>query len=324
MSQLRHTHADGGARFDAPRSLFRNRYADEWVGLLVLLALAAFVAAIVEAGVLRHWLAPEKRIHFVLPQAGVNGLAVGGDIEVMGVHAGEIKRLDLNSEGRMYAEGAIEPQFAPFIRQDSTALIAQRLVVAGASYISLTRGTGKPLDWHYAVLDATASANPADMITSMVNDLRAQLLPAVQNIRLLTEQMNAMLTDVRAGKGTIGGLVERDETLRRVDQALESLNAVIAKLEPLEKQAGGALVKADGALGNARDATAALRSAMPDAKAAVSHVNEATAELPGLITQAEASAASLRRLADQLRGMWLLGGGGKPAPDRLSAHEVRP
>ncbi|GBD56208.1 MlaD family protein [Gluconobacter wancherniae] len=310
---------------DAAKPLFRNRYADEWVGIVVLIALVLFVGAIIEAGFLKKWLTPEAKIHFVLPQSGVAGLAIGDDIEVMGVHAGEIRHLDLNAEGRMYAEGSIEPQFKPFVRTDSTAIIRHRFVVAGASYIELGRGRAETLDWKYAVLNASVEPNPADVITQTVTDLRKQLVPAMQNVTAITGQVNAMVTDMRAGKGTVGALLTKDDVIRQANQALETLNATIARIQPIEQQLSGAMTKADGALDNARSATATLRKTMPQVQQTVIHANTATAQLPALITQAEASASSLRQLTDQLKGLWLLGGGGAQKPERrLPAQAVRP
>jgi ABC-type transporter Mla subunit MlaD len=60
------------------RFLLRN--TDEWVGLLVVLAMIGFLAAILQAGVLREWFRPTSTLRIVLPEAGVAGLAVGGEV----------------------------------------------------------------------------------------------------------------------------------------------------------------------------------------------------------------------------------------------------
>ncbi|QDH18074.1 MlaD family protein [Swingsia samuiensis] len=313
-------------RVDSARPLFKNRYADEWVGLLVLGALILFAGALTEAGLLKKWLTPEKKIHFVLPESGVAGLAIGNDIEIMGVHAGEIRNLDLNQEGHMYAEGEIEPQFIPFIRQDSSAVIRHRFVVAGASYIELSRGAGQPLDWGYAVLNATVEPNPADVITKTVIDLRGLLLPAMNNVQQMTKQLNDMLTDMHSGKGTVGGLLYKDTVLQHANQVLENLNDTIAKLKPVENQLNIVMKNANGTVENVRATTASLRKDMPQVHQTLSHVNDATAQLPTLLTQAEASANSLRKLMDQIRGLWILGGSGsaKSSSQRLPAQAVKP
>src|SRR5258706_2740015 len=68
--------------------MIRLRHADEWVGLLVVAAVAAFLGAILHAGVLRDWFRPVSHLRIVLPEAGVAGLSVGADVEVLGTHAG--------------------------------------------------------------------------------------------------------------------------------------------------------------------------------------------------------------------------------------------
>lgn len=181
------------------------------------------------------------------------------------------------------------------------------------------------MDWGYAVLNATVEANPADVITQTVTDLRNKLVPAMDSVQAITKQVNDMLTDMRAGKGTVGGLLSKDDTLQKANQALENLTEVIARLQPIEKQLGGVMTKADGTMDNAKSATDTLRKSMPQVQETITHTSAATAQLPALITQAEASANSLRKLTDQLRGLWLLGGTAQKAPShRLPAEAVRP
>ncbi|WP_408734878.1 MlaD family protein [Asaia platycodi] len=143
------------------RPLMRIRYADEWVGILVMATFGLFVFAIVEAGVLRDWLTPSGKLHFNLPESGIAGLAVGNDIELMGIRIGSIRSVKINPHGNMYAIADIDPQFEPYIRKDSHAIIRRRFVVAGASYIELERSKGPSMDWEFAELEATVEPNPA-------------------------------------------------------------------------------------------------------------------------------------------------------------------
>src|SRR3954449_3694301 len=102
----------GDAAVAAPRArtdpganagMIRLRYTDEWVGLLVIVAVLIFLGAVLEAGVLRDWFRPVSHLRIVLPQAGVGGLAVGADVEVLGIHAGTVRRIVLNPDQQMYA-----------------------------------------------------------------------------------------------------------------------------------------------------------------------------------------------------------------------------
>lgn len=308
--------------------LFRSSFMDEWVGLLVLLSFVILTAALIEAGFLKQWLTPAGRLHFVLPESGVAGLAVNNDIEVMGVRVGEIRKLDLNESGRMYAEGTIEPHFERYIRSDSVATIKRRLVVTGAGYIEISRGQGAPLNWDYAVLNTSVEPNPADMIVQTLVDLRARLLPAMDNVEEITRQARDIMVDLHAGKGTAGALLTKEETAQRVNTILASLNQAIQDVQPLEKKLQITLNEANGTIRNVHGMTDSLKGATPDMKRAIHNVADATEQLPAVLAEAEATADSLRKLSDQLRSLWILGGsgnGGKPRPSRrLPAHEVRP
>ncbi|MDF7674830.1 MlaD family protein [Acetobacteraceae bacterium ESL0709] len=310
---------------DTATPLFRNRYADEWVGLLVLAAMVLFTAAVIETGLLRQWLSPSLKIHFVLPQSGVAGLAVGNDIEVMGVHAGEIRALELNDSGRMYAEGTIEPQFKRFIRKDSVATIRRRFVVAGASYIELTRGYTDNLDWAYAVVKANVEANPADQITKMVNELKARLVPAMTNVQSITEQIDGLIKDMRAGKGSVGAFMTQREIYDRANMVLGTLNNTITQLQPLEKQLHATFSEANATMKNVHKISGDLKNSTPDMKKIIHNTAVTSDDLPALIIEAQASATSLKKLMDQMRSLWILGGSGSKRPShRLPAKEVRP
>lgn len=310
---------------DREQPLLRVRYADELVGAFVLFCIGLFVAAVIEAGVLHDWISPPARLRLVLPESGVAGLAVGNDVELMGIRVGSISAVHLNQESRMYAVANIDPQFKSFIRRDSTATIRRRFVVAGASYIDLSRGKGTVMDWQFAELSAKIEANPADMITSTLNDIRTNIVPVMHNAQAITADLKAVTDNVKAGKGTVGGLLVDDALLRRADATVATLQDTIERLKPIEGQVGGVLTKADGTMRNLRDTSGALRKMTPTVNSALHHADDAMAQLPALLTQAQATADSLKKLTDQLRGLWLLGGHGSvQKPQRLAPRDIRP
>src|SRR5690606_22847933 len=115
---------------------------DEWVGLVVLVATAAFFVAILQAGVLRDWFRPTSTLRIVLPEAGSAGLSVGGEVEVLGTRAGTVRRIIVNPDQRLYAEAEIDDQARAFIRRDSEAVIRRRFGIAGAAFVDISRGSG--------------------------------------------------------------------------------------------------------------------------------------------------------------------------------------
>ncbi|MBE7728214.1 MlaD family protein [Komagataeibacter sp. FXV3] len=310
---------------DGIRQLVRVRYADEWVGILVLVALVILLGAVIEAGVLRDWLTPAGRLRIVLPENGVSGLSVGDDLEVMGIHAGTVRRVRINPSGGMYAIAEIDPDIEPYIRRDSTAIIRKRFVVAGASYIDISRGTAEKLDWSYAVLSATNAPNPADTITQTFSDIRDRVIPVLDNAQHMMATLDATITDMHAGKGSIGRLMTNDDLIRQAEQMITSLNATVSQLTPIEKQLAGVMDKASASMTNVQKATGDLSNATP----AITHnLQDASQQLPVLLVQAQTTATSLQKLVDQMRGLWILGGNGnkaaKHAHARLPAQKVQP
>ncbi len=301
-------------RRDRARSTPRLRFTDEWVGVLVLVAVGIFGAAAFEAGVLQRWLHPGARLVILLPQNGTAGLSIGADIDVLGIHAGTVRRVELNPNGEMYAVATIDAQAKPFIRRDSHAVIRRQFVVAGSTYVDVSRGRGEPLDWGYAVMQATTEPNPVDTITATIGEIRARVLPTLDKAQASVNGLQTIVAGLQAGHGTIGKLLVDDTVERRAAAALAALDDAIAKLRPIEARAGTVLARADKAAANLQGASGNLRTASTKLPAIADNAAATTADLPALVTEAQITAEQLRKLIVQLRGSWLLGGHGASKP----------
>ncbi|MBV1836364.1 MlaD family protein [Acetobacter estunensis] len=307
------------------RPLIHLRYADEWVGLLVLISIVVFAAAVIEAGVLSDWLSPPARLRVVLPETGVGGLAVGGDVQILGAHAGTIRGIKLNPTGRMYALVDLDPQVEPFIKRDSTAVIRKQFVVAGASYLDLTRGSGEAMDWKYAVINAVTEPSPTDMITQTLKNIQAEVMPAIASARHMMAQLDDTISDMHAGKGSVGQLMTNDDLIRKAESTIVSLNDVINRLKPQEAQLQAILKKTDATMANVKSATHDLKTATPRLPSITRNVDDTLADAPALLTQAQTTLYTLQKLTDQLRSLWLLGGHStSQSAKRLPARRVSP
>jgi len=313
-------------RPDAPPRLLRLRHTDEWVGLLVILALALFFGAIFEAGVLRRWLRPDLELRLVLPQTGFGGLAVGADIDVLGTHAGSVKQIVLNSSDEMYALATIERQTEGFILRDSTATIRRRFGVAGAAYVDVTRGNGAPMNWNYAVLTATAEPNPADTIITTLNKVTADVLPTLEHALHAMAALDDVASGIKSGQGSAGRLLTDDTLMRQAEETVSTLKGEIARLGPILAPVPGLLDQSRGVLSNVQSITRDTAKTATQLPTLARNVTDSTSNLPALLTQVQATMAELARLLVQLRGSFLLGGDGAPKPgaQRLPPREVRP
>jgi phospholipid/cholesterol/gamma-HCH transport system substrate-binding protein len=223
----------------------RFRHTDEWVGALVIAALALFVAAVLQAGLLRDWFRPVSHLRILLPQSGVSGLSDGAEIEVLGVHAGNVRRIVLNPNQQIYAEADVERQAEPFVRRDSQAVIRRQFGVVGAAYVDISRGVGAPLDWSYAVIEATTERAPTDTINGMIDELRQKILPVLDDAKRTMSSVAAIADNLREGHGTLGRLLSDDALARHADQTFQTAQEQIAALAPVVGRLDEAVQHAD-------------------------------------------------------------------------------
>jgi phospholipid/cholesterol/gamma-HCH transport system substrate-binding protein len=311
------------------------RHTDEWVGALVIVAVALFLGAALEAGVLRDWFRPVSHLRILLPRSGVGGLAVGADIEVLGIHAGAVRRIVLNPDQQMYAEADIEDQARVFIRRDSQAVIRRRFGVAGAAFVDISRGAGAPLDWGYAVIDSVTERAPTDTISSMIDEIRHQVLPVLDKLNRSMDAVVVVADNLRAGHGTIGRLVADDTFAREAEQAATRAREEIAALAPMISRLNDAAVhvdeltqsigsnkdgvpnlirRIDALLVNLRSASHDIARATPRLPEIAGNMAGGTADLSPLLAQIQITASELEQLLTQLRGVWYLGGGNTVPP----------
>lgn len=328
-------------------SAWRRRLAgDEWIGLIVLVALVLFLGAVLQAGVLREWLQPSARLRVLLPDEGISGLAVGAELEVLGTRAGTVRRIVINPASRLYAEVQLDEQAKPFIRRDSVATIRKRFGVAGAAYLDVARGTGAPLDWSFAVIEANSERAPTETVGAIIDEARGRIFPILEDLGRAAHSLATAAARIEAGEGMIGRLLSSNdamggqlegvisdaralmESLRRIVGSVETVAADGARITgSLSGQQGipALLRRADGALADLQRLTRELARAAPRTQNILRGVEESVSNVPPLLLQAQATTRELEAMIAQLRSLWLLGGGGPlPERDRVPAERIRP
>jgi phospholipid/cholesterol/gamma-HCH transport system substrate-binding protein len=264
--------------------VIRLRHSDEWVGVLVIATVVLFVGAILEAGVLRDLFRPVSRLRIVLPDSGVGGLAAGADVEVLGTHAGTVRRIVLNPDQQMYAEADIDAQATSFIRRDSRAVIRRRFGLAGAAYVDISRGAGTPLDWDYAVVEAVTERAPTDTLSTMVDEVRATLLPALDDARQTMRAVASLAASLQQGQGTIGRLLTDDTLAREAETTVASVNGQVAALSPIIAELDQAVREAEQAMRSASAATQDAHGLVLDARR---QLGDRGAEVAAVLRSAE-------------------------------------
>ena len=313
------------------------RNTDEWIGLLVLLSIGVFIAAVLHAGLLSDWFRPTDTLRVILPETGSQGLSSGADVQVLGTKVGTVRRVVVDPSTRMYAEVELDQQATAFIRRDSHALVKKQFGVAGAAYLDITRGTGQPLDWKFAVIDAVTERDPTENIGAMIDQVKAKVFPILDDAAKTMHALADTTQSIAEGHGDVGRLLKNEDlanqltqTLANLKTATNQLNASLADVNTVTATASGPqgvpalLHRADASLASVQKATHDLAAATPRLPAITRDVGTSTANLPALLTQTQATMVELEKLTDQLRHTWPLSGSAATEPRRLSPEQVRP
>jgi phospholipid/cholesterol/gamma-HCH transport system substrate-binding protein len=324
----------------------RVRHTDEWVGALVLVAIAVFLVAVLQAGVLRDWFKPTSQLRLILPAAGVAGLEAGADVEILGTKAGTVQQVVLNPDQQMYALIELDEQAKAFIHRDSTAVIRRRFGVAGAAFVDISRGTGEKMDWSYAVISATTERAPTDSVSALIDEVRQKIFPVLDNAGRATQALAEIVERVNRGEGNLGRIMvdqtliqQTETTVTSARDAMASLNLLVAQLvqtagslRDVTQKVGGpqgvpaVLKRADDVLATLKGVLKNLDQASTRMPAIAKNVEGSTANMPALLTQLQITTAQLDQLVTQMRSSWLLGGGApQPSePKQFSPSQVLP
>lgn len=181
----------------------------------------------------------------------------------------------------------------------------------------------------------TAFADIGDQLNDPEGEL-AQTLAAVERISVSLSE----------GEGLVGRLINDPEFAQSFVSMIERLDRDLAKVEPL-------LTDLQATAGNVKEITASLndqtdsipelterlgetlaslqailadvRESSPRLPEITDNLAQTTDDLPGLVVQTRTTLYELERLTQQLRGNWLLGGGGADEQEPgLSPLEAAP
>jgi len=284
------------------------RYTNEAVGLFVLMALLIFIAGLIYSGRVREWFNPGETLRVVLPEEGLSGLAKGSTVEILGTKAGEVRDIVINPNEKMHADVRIDSEMAVFVRSDSRATIRKTFGIAGDAYLEITRGSGKPLDWEFAVINAVSDRKPTDTVGDLIDEMRAKVFPIIDDtqkaiqaflgvaeelqdpdkgVQQLLANINSITDRIERGEGTIGRLLTEDKLVRDLESLIARLNTETGRLGPIldDLQATMQNVAAFSTQFNAQsgdipEIARSLKEALASAEMVMKDLSQTTPQLP--------------------------------------------
>jgi phospholipid/cholesterol/gamma-HCH transport system substrate-binding protein len=285
----------------------RYRYANQAVGVFVILTIIIFLAAFFFSGQIQEWFDPGERIKVILPSDGLFGLSEGAEVEIIGTKAGKVHQIIINPDQQMHANVRIQSDMKAFVRRDSKAVIRKRFGVAGDSYLKISRGLGEPLDWEYAVIEASADRAPTDTIGDILDEVRTKIFPVIDdtqkainmlltlvqdlhapegNMQTLLDNLNTVSGQMARGEGTVGRLLSDEDLVVKFLELVNRLNRSIERVNPLFDELGTTI-------GNVSKITDQISSQSRD-------LPEITLKLKNLLMSVQGVMDDLRRSTPQL------------------------
>lgn len=271
---------------------------------LLLLALALLVAAAVTYLLYARG-AFERTQTVVLIADDSEGVTVGMDMTFSGFPIGRVGRIELAADGTARILIDVPRRDAHWLRTSSIFTMENGLV--GSTKIRAFSGvlTDPPLPdgAERKVLRGDATAEIPRMIAS-VRDLVANisaltsadapLSTSLRNLQGTTERLNGP-------RGALGVLLGNEADARKITQALDRTNALLAQVDRLIVQANGIAARTDGILANADRQVLGEGGLLPETRATVVQLNGLLAEARGTLKKVDAVLVEAQAIAGNTR-----------------------
>ena len=241
----------------------------------------------------------ERTQQVVLIADDAEGLAVGMTMTFSGFPIGRIARIALSDEGNARISFDVPKKDAHWLRTSSVFTMESGLV--GGPRIRAFTGVMSdpplPDGAERKVLRGDAAAEIPRMIASvreLVDNLGAltsqdaPLNAGLRNLQIAAEKLNGP-------RGAIGVLLGNEADARRLSQALERSNALLARLDGLVLKADAIAVRTDGLIGRADNQVFGPAGV-------IARADEQVLGRAGLVTETRATVAQLNGLLAEARG----------------------
>jgi phospholipid/cholesterol/gamma-HCH transport system substrate-binding protein len=280
--------------------------------LLVLVGalIAGFVLYVMYA---RGVFEPTQRLTLVAEDS--SGVIPGMDMTFAGFPIGRVRQVDLAPDGKVQILVDVQSKDAKWLRTSSVFTLESSIVgeTRLRAYTGLLNDPPLPPDATRTVLRGDATAE----IPRIVATAR-QLLENLETMTASESDINASLANIQAvtgrmsGKyGVLGGVLGGDEEARKLGEALDRVNAILAKADTRVFGKDGVVDDSQAAVRQLtvvlKDASETLKkvdAVLVEAQAVGANARVATQDLGALRGEVDASLRKVNRLVDEINRKW--------------------
>jgi phospholipid/cholesterol/gamma-HCH transport system substrate-binding protein len=194
------------------------------VGMFVLAALLLLAIAIFY--VTGQWiLRPKYRLYTYLPE--VQSLQFGAPVDLDGIQIGTVQGFAMNPHPsdrmqNIQLSMRVDKRYQDQIRTDSKVTL-QTQGLLGDRFVSISRGlTGIVIPQNGTV--------QGDEVTG-IQDVMERSMDVVQNLNVLSGQINEIVAKVNKGEGTLGLFMNDPSFYKHLNGTAEKLDAMIAEIQ---------------------------------------------------------------------------------------------
>jgi phospholipid/cholesterol/gamma-HCH transport system substrate-binding protein len=162
----------------------------------------------------------------------VEGLATGADVQVGGVHSGNVYSIALPNKpgGRVTVVMELDKKTHEIVKQDSVASIETEGVL-GNQFMAISFGSAGQADVKNGdTLQSTTPLAMADLLKK-TNNMLDSSQQAILNTVEVTAHLSSVSAKIDAGQGTVGALVNDKRIYSNLQQATSTLNDTTKKAQ---------------------------------------------------------------------------------------------
>jgi phospholipid/cholesterol/gamma-HCH transport system substrate-binding protein len=292
--------------------------------LRAALLLALFVALV--GGIVLYLLyargAFEATQRLVLVAEDSEGVRVGMDLTFSGFPIARVRRIELGEDGNARIVLDVPKRDAHWLRTSSVFTLVRNLV-GGANlraYTGVLTDPPLPDGAERPVLIGDTNAELPRLVSAARELLQnlTQLSGSDAALARSLANLEAVTARATGPQGALGMLLGNETDAKRVAQALERTNTLLARLDAMAAKADTQLLGPDGVVPESRALLVQLNAVLTDARGTLKKVDavlaeaqgvaanarEATTDLGALRGEVDATVRKVERLVDEVNRKW--------------------
>ena len=213
------------------------------VGLFIIIGIAILVTAVFTLGGQKKSFVKGFTVNTIFTD--VNGLLTGSNVWLSGVKVGTVKKITFLPDSRVQVTMVIQRSLQPNIHNDARAKIGSDGLIGNKIVVITSGTTAAPLVKEGDYLNIQNVLSTDDMLNTLQSNNK--------NLLAITSSFARVSRNIDSGNGIIATLVNDQETARKVNASLNSLQATMSNFQ-------SASVRSNEILGNLNEFTAKLNT----------------------------------------------------------------